>query len=104
MKFPRNRSECTQALRLIFDQELSDTIEGNSPNIKKQMSNSVPSQESDVRHATHLKVHSKATRSASTLSRRVSPQLRPHTTEGSRRRRTKSSESPSTISGREKTL
>ena len=42
-------------LRLIFDQELSDTIEGNSPNIKKQMSNSVPSQESDVRYATHLK-------------------------------------------------
>ena len=47
MKFSRNRSESNQALRLIFDQELSDTIEGNSPNIKKQMSNSVPSQESD---------------------------------------------------------
>ena len=37
--------KATKPLRLIFDQELSDTIEGNSPNIKKQMSNSVPSQE-----------------------------------------------------------
>ena len=60
---------------------------------------------SDVRYATHLRVHSEASRSASRLSRRVSPQLRPHTTEGSRRRRTKkSSESPSTISGREKNV
>ena len=52
-----------------------------------------------------LKVHSEASRSASRLSRRVSPQLRPHTTEGSRRRRTKkSSESPSTFSGTEKNV
>ena len=104
MKFPSNRSEGNQALRLIFDQELSDTTEESTRRTKKQMSNSVPLQHHGVQNANSSNMHTGAPRSDLRLSRSVSSQLRPHTTEGSRRRRRKKLiESPSTISdgGRE---